>query len=158
VPALTVGQALRFLPPTHIRHELHPRRNVGSEKLVLTRDQLESDPGNYFASHFLRGFGEAATGPCELIVHKEYHILKLIQAHLRGYDILPLSDKVIPYYMTKETMISNLLKEAELYGLKLLHQRIRNCYQSIKTTPLQEKKYKFAVSNSPNDKSDLTVI
>jgi hypothetical protein len=129
---------------------------VNGEKFILTREQIESDPGNYFASYFLGDFSKAAAGTRELIVQKEPQIFKLIQAHLRGYDILPLSDKVVPYYMTKETMTSNLLKEAEFYGLNLLCQKVRN-YQNIQTTPPKEKKYKFAVSYSLNDKFDLTV-
>jgi hypothetical protein len=155
VPALAVGQAPRFLPP--ITSGMTYTVIVSGEKFVLTRDQIESDPGNYFASYFLGEFSEAAAGTRELIVQKEPHIFKLIQAHLRGYDILPLSDKVIPWHLTKETMISNLLNEAEFYGLDLLCQKIRN-HQNIRAAQLKEKKYKFAVSNSPNDKSDLTVV
>jgi hypothetical protein len=119
---------------------------VSGEKFILTQDQIESDPGNYFASYFLGGFSEAAAGTREMIVQKEPQIFKLIQAHLRGYDILPLSDKVIPYYLTKETMISNLLKEAEFYGLDRLCQKIRD-HQGIKTNQLREKRYMAAVSN-----------
>jgi len=78
----------------------------------------------------------------ELEVQKEPQIFKLIQAHLRGYDILPLSDEVIPYYLTKETMIHNLFKEAQFYGLDLLCQKIRD-YQKKGS---KERKYMFAVS------------
>lgn len=139
-----------ILATNHIQHELHPHHKWGKFCAYL-----RSDPGNYVASYFLGGFSNVATGIHELMGRRP-QIFKLIQAHLWCYDILPLSDKFIPYYLTKETMISNLLKEAEFYGLDLLCQKICN-YQSIQTTQLKEGKYKLTTSNSLNDKSGLTV-
>src|ERR1700761_9484102 len=89
---------------------------ASGERFTLTKDQIESDPGNFFQSYFFGGLSEASSGTRELVEEKEPRILKLIQAHLRGYDILPLSDRIIPDYLTKESMLNNLLKEAQFYG------------------------------------------
>ncbi|KAG8765823.1 hypothetical protein FRC16_007847 [Serendipita sp. 398] len=102
---------------------------VSGERFVLTRDQLESDPGNYFAEYFLIGFKDVPFGTRELEIEKEPLLFKLIQAHLRGYNILPLPDQWIPPYMTKEGALDNLMKEAQFYGLWNLQNRIEE-YQS----------------------------
>ncbi|PVF94822.1 hypothetical protein CPB86DRAFT_817714 [Serendipita vermifera] len=97
---------------------------VNEERFVFTRDQLESDPGNYFAQYFLLGFKEVPKGTREMEIEKEPLFFKLIQAHLRGYDIFPLPDHWIPSYMTKESALNNLFKEAQFYGLWNLQNKI----------------------------------
>ena len=98
---------------------------VSGERFNLTRDQLESDPGNYFVTYFLGDFAESANGVNELVTEKEPLLFKLIQAHLRGYEILPLASTSIPTYMTMGTALNNLLEEAQFYGLERLVEKIK---------------------------------
>ena len=122
---------------------------VSGEPLNFTRDQIESDPGNYFATYFFGGFAEGSQGARELVVEKDIQLFKLIQAHLRGYEIIPLADTAIPWYMTKEGALNNLLREAEFYCLQILVDKIE-ITQSEKTTTIPTqgqapvlKRYKF---------------
>ncbi|CAG8669000.1 726_t:CDS:1 [Acaulospora colombiana] len=96
---------------------------VSGECFKLTKDQLESDPGNYLATYFLGDFAEATDGVQELHISKEPKLFTLIQAHLRGYTIFPIPDSIVPPYMTKETTIENLILEAEFYGLEILEEK-----------------------------------
>ncbi|KIM22408.1 hypothetical protein M408DRAFT_27712 [Serendipita vermifera MAFF 305830] len=99
---------------------------VSNERFDFTRDQLESDPGNYFATYFFGEFAEASQGVRELVVDKDVRLFRLIQAHLRGYEIFPLPDSAIPHYMTKEVAIKNLLTDAQYYCLGGLIEKIKN--------------------------------
>jgi hypothetical protein len=85
---------------------------VSGERLILTRDQIESDPGHCFETYFFGEFSEGARGARELIVEKDVRLFKLIQAHLGGYEIFPLADSAIPSYMTREVALTNLVREA----------------------------------------------
>lgn len=98
---------------------------VSGTKLVFTDDQIRSDPGNYFETYFFGDFAEGSRGARELIVEKDVQLFKLIQAHLRGYEILPLADDAIPSYMTKDAALTNLLREAQFYSLQMLVDRIQ---------------------------------
>jgi hypothetical protein len=121
---------------------------VSGEHFDLTKDQLESDPGNYFETYFLGEFQEAAEGVKELTLHKEPKLFKLIQAHLRGYDVIPLSEGSIPQYMTRETATQNLLKEALYYGLTQLQEKIEKWIQKLEgdeKSKERRKEYKLAV-------------
>jgi hypothetical protein len=115
---------------------------ASGEKFNLTPDQLQSDPNNYFATYFLGDFEEATRNERELIVEKEPLLFKLIQAHLRGYDILPLADGCIPSYMTKEGALENLLKEALFYGLDILTSKIKD----------------FQAASNPNDPNQIAKL
>jgi hypothetical protein len=117
---------------------------VSGERFELTKDQIESDPGNYFATFFFGDFAEANNGCSELVISKEPKLFKLMQAHLRGYIILPLSPSSIPDYMTPETAVINLLAEAQYYGLQLLVEKIERFRKDI--IQISPKTYKFAVS------------
>ncbi|PVF94821.1 hypothetical protein CPB86DRAFT_668215, partial [Serendipita vermifera] len=103
---------------------------VGGEFFRLTKDQLVSDPGNYFATYFLGDFAEAHNGIGELHISKEPKLFALIQAHLRGYSIFPIPDLIVPSYMTKETMVENLILEAQFYGLGNLETKARDFSQT----------------------------
>lgn len=59
-------------------------------------------------------------------------LFKLIQAHLRGYDILPIPDGYIPY-MSDEVVLGNLLKEAAYYALSGLVQKIKEFQTKFQT-------------------------
>lgn len=97
---------------------------VSGERLIFTRDQIESDPGNYFETYFFGEFSEGVRGARELLVEKDVQLFKLIQAHLRGYEIFPLPDSAIPSYRTREVALTNLLLEAQFYGLVRLETKI----------------------------------
>ncbi|KIM23615.1 hypothetical protein M408DRAFT_77306 [Serendipita vermifera MAFF 305830] len=121
---------------------------VSGERLLFTKDQLQSDPGNYFATYFFGEFAEGTQGAKELAVEKDVQLFKLIQAHLRGYKILPLADTAVPWYMTKEGALDNLLSEAQYYCLQKLVDKIRaemsEAPKSVVTIkPI--KRYKFWV-------------
>lgn len=142
---------------------------VNGERFVFTRDQLESDPGNYFWQYFLGGFKEVPYGTTEMEVEKEPLFFKLIQAHLRGYEILPLPDQCIPPYMTKEGALRNLSSEAEFYGLWDLHKKIEtyrttteaNLAKAASLQRKSKKKYKLAVSNlrsNMTSSADITLF
>jgi hypothetical protein len=126
---------------------------TSGERFVFTREQMQSEPGNYFATYFLGDFAESKNGVKELVIEKEPLLFKLIQAHLRGYEILPLAEAAIPMYMTKEVALVNLLRESQYYGLQRLEERIK-CHRpgianlTAEMPPPQAsspKAYKFAV-------------
>jgi len=126
---------------------------VEGERFSFTLDQLESDPGNFFASYFSGGFKEVPYGTKEMEIEKDPLLFRLIQAHLRGYDILPLPDQFVPPYMTKEGALNNLLKEATFYGLWNLQAKIEEYQKTTKANTAKAKalerlpqhKYKLAV-------------
>ncbi|PVF94080.1 hypothetical protein CPB86DRAFT_789396 [Serendipita vermifera] len=128
---------------------------VSGERFTFTRDQLESDPGNYFATFFFGDFAEARSGCTELIIEKEPKLFKLIQAHLKGYTILPLSASSIPEYMTHETALTNLMADAQFYGLEMLVETLQEFkleQHAEKTTlstavQIKPKRYKIATEN-----------
>lgn len=125
---------------------------VEGERFSFTRDQLDSDPGNFFATYFSGGFPEVPYGTKEMEIEKEPLLFRLIQAHLRGYDVLPLSDQFVPPYMTKEGALNNLLKEAAFYGLWNLQSKIQEYQKTTKANTakakalerLPRRKYKLA--------------
>jgi hypothetical protein len=98
---------------------------ITSQKFTVTQDQLESEPGNYFATYFLGEFQEASNNIREIKLQKDPLLFTLIQAHLRGYDPFPIPDSFVPQYMTKEGALKNLLKDAEFFGLVRLENLIR---------------------------------
>jgi len=126
---------------------------VSGERFVFTREQIQSEPGNYFATYFLGDFAESNNGAKELVIEKEPLLFKLIQAHLRGYEILPLADAAIPTYMTKEVALINLFRESQYYGLQRLEERINHQWPGIvklaaempPTQASSPKAYKIAV-------------
>jgi hypothetical protein len=156
---IQVGQARKRGIPCSTMTALNREKQlysliVSGERFELTKAQIESDPGNYFVTLFFGDFAEADNGCTELVISKEPKLFKLIQAHLRGYIILPLPPSSIPDYMTLETTLINLLTEAQYYGLQLLvekieqfqldQQRIKNSLEvAVRTSP---KTYKYAVS------------
>jgi hypothetical protein len=130
---------------------------VSGEKLYFTKDQILSDSGNYFATYFFGGFAEGTQGTRELYLQKDIQLFKLVQAHLRGYRILPLADAVIPSYMTKEVALINLFLDAQYYGLQRLEEKIRREKPNITdlasetppdVQPPERKRYKFAVRSN----------
>jgi hypothetical protein len=93
---------------------------VSRQQFVFTRDQLESEPGNYFATYFFGDFEEAASGTKDLELETEPLFFKLIQAHLRGYKVLPIQDAYIPDYTTRTGALESLRRDADFFGLSRL--------------------------------------
>jgi hypothetical protein len=112
---------------------------VSDTPFVFTEEQLASEPDNKLAA-ILHG---ARTR--ELLA--EPAIFKLVQVHLRGYEIFPLPDAAIPYYMKKDTMIANLLFEAERWQLKHLAAKIKE-YRNFDIKPKESFKKTFKLSVS----------
>lgn len=114
---------------------------VSGERFSFTKEQLESDPDNYFTTYFFGSFSGASDSKKELVIEKEPALFRLIQAHLRGYKILPIPDGYVPY-MTKDTLVENLLQEAKFYTLANLVKSIKD-FQVTSTPILTQPKYKF---------------
>lgn len=129
---------------------------VSGERFEFSRDQLESDPDNYFATYFFGGFSEGSQGKKELVIQKDAQLFKLIQAHLRGYEVFPLPDAAIPPYMTREGAVANLLREAQFYGLARFEERIQEVIEEAATqsrvatdsSNARPKRYKFSVGDT----------
>jgi hypothetical protein len=97
---------------------------AGGEKFVFTKDQLESEPDNYFAVYFLGSDKEVVDGVNEMTVQIEPLLFKIIQAHLRGYLALPIPDACIPPYMTRANALQNLLRDVDFFGLHRLKELV----------------------------------
>jgi hypothetical protein len=147
--------------------DIHYILNVSGEKFVFTKDQLESDPGNYFATYFLGDFSEAANGTRELKIEKEPAIFRIIQAHLRGYAVFPIPEKLTPFYMTSEMFLENILSEAEYYCLGNLVQKMKIPELALQTKSLSDqlisfgkppKRYIRKVSYMKDTDSIITVL
>jgi hypothetical protein len=124
---------------------------VSGERFTLTKDQLFSDPDNYFCTYFFGDFSESQNNPTEIAIEKEPALVKLIQAHLRGYMVLPIPEGFVPAYMTRDTMVQNLLVDAEYYGLEGLVDKITEFLEKqieVDERRLQRRKYKLGVSNT----------
>lgn len=114
---------------------------VSDERFRFTKEQLESDPDNYFTTYFFGSISEASEGKKELVIENEPALFRLIQAHLRGHDVLPIPEGYIPY-MSKEVALRNLLKEAEFYALANLVKKIKDFQATTSPNPARPK-YKF---------------
>jgi hypothetical protein len=55
---------------------------ASGERFVFTRNQLESEPGNYFATYFFGGFKEASEGVKEMKIYRDPILFKIIQLPL----------------------------------------------------------------------------
>jgi hypothetical protein len=111
---------------------------VSGTPLIFTKDQIRSDPGNYFDTFFFGDFAEGTEGARKLIIEKDVQLFKLIQAHLRGYEIIPLADTAIPWYMTAEGAVANLLSEAQFYALDNLVAKIVQSREKAGTRAVKE--------------------
>lgn len=111
---------------------------VSGQRFTFTRDQLESEPDNYFTTYFLGDFNEATNSINELELETEPLLFELIQAHLRGYTIFPIQEGCIPKYMSKMGMLKSLRKEADYFGLASLVGSIDEELVSAAEHPMNE--------------------
>lgn len=121
------GQALLTSPSPLINRRMSRDEYtviVSGERFTFTRDQLQSEPGNYFDTYFFGEFSEAANNARELRLQKEPLLFKIIQAHLRGYAPLPLPKSYVPY-MTDAAALQNLLVDADFFGLQVLKELVQ---------------------------------
>ncbi|KAG8799367.1 hypothetical protein FRC18_008311 [Serendipita sp. 400] len=138
---------------------------IGDEEFRFTQDQLDSEPGNYLANHFLQGVNlrsdAAEVGDRNLLLEKDPLLFRLIQAHLRGYEVLPIPDSSIPGYMTKESAVENLMRDARSLGLRRLEQKMAQYQMSLTRgtqvkLPIAQKKYKLATLKGTWRAIDIT--
>jgi hypothetical protein len=92
------------------------------ERFPLTKAQLMSDPGNSLAAKFI-GDDKSQSTIGELVVDEETALVKLIHAHLRGYEVLPLLDGVIPY-LSKEATLRTFLSVSRQFRLYKLQEKV----------------------------------
>lgn len=90
---------------------------VDSETLTISQPHLFREPSNTLLRLFAEDPQVARHG---LRIHGEPALWKLVQAHLRGYDIFPLRDGVVPYLSTVATLKSlwHICDEYKLENLK----------------------------------------
>lgn len=93
------------------------------ERFPLTKAQLMSDPGNSLAAKFIGDDKLQSMMLGELVVDEEVALVKLIHAHLRGYEVLPLLDGVIPY-LSKEATLRTFLNVARQFRLYKLQEKV----------------------------------
>jgi hypothetical protein len=93
---------------------------VSGESFKFTKEQLESDPDNEFTRYFFGSKGREASPRLTLFIEAEPKLFTLIQAHLRGYPVLPIPDRLVPVYMTKNKMLTSFRHEASKYRLSKL--------------------------------------
>ncbi|KAG8818527.1 hypothetical protein FRC17_010802 [Serendipita sp. 399] len=117
---------------------------IGDEDFGFTQDQLDSEPRNNLAVHFL--------DHRVLVLEKDPQLFRLIQSHLRGYEVLPIPDTLVPHYMTKENALENLQRDARSLGLRRLEERVtqyqlnisRGTQIKLPVPVVKQKKYRLA--------------
>jgi len=87
---------------------------VSGVKFHFTQNQLQSEPGNYFANYFVN---QAANGTNTLTLETDPMLFRHIQTHLRGYNVFPIPEGFLPSYMDEMTALQNLQNDANVYGL-----------------------------------------
>jgi hypothetical protein len=91
---------------------------VSEVEFYFTNDQLQSEPGNYFANYF------ATNRTNTLTLEKDPVLFRHIQTHLRGYNVFPIPEGFLPSYMDEMTALQNLQNDANVYGLGRLERLV----------------------------------
>ncbi|KAG9027642.1 hypothetical protein FS842_004898 [Serendipita sp. 407] len=122
---------------------------VDDVRFRLDRVQLYLEPSSYLVNHFFNAQGQSTR--TEMIINGEPALWKLIQTHLRGYEILPLKDGVVPY-LSKEATLASLNTIAISYGFANLQRKLQ-----LEITTTRPKKYRLLVrpGNIPWDTSSI---
>ena len=97
---------------------------VSDHIFVLTRDQIHRDAPNYFTLFFEGSFKESKEGVQELKLYRDPYLFTFIHMYLAGYEILPLPRTDIPWHLSEESRLTNLLLDARFYGLDSLAQEL----------------------------------
>src|SRR5258707_11588497 len=90
---------------------------VRDKSFVLFHDQICRDGPNYFTNYFEGPFREAQDGVQVLVLNRDPYLFTFISMYLCGYHVLPLPDENIPWHLSKESRLKNLLEDAYFYGL-----------------------------------------
>jgi hypothetical protein len=94
------------------------------ERITLTKTLLLNEPTNIFLTRFIEPADANGTkNTHEITIDADPLFFKLIQAHLRGYEIFPLADGVIPY-LSEEATLKTFLRLAEKFSFQNLRDRI----------------------------------
>lgn len=85
------------------------------ELFTLYREQIEFDSPNYFSALFLGDFAEAHTRTVELT--RSPGLFRIIVEYMSGYSVLPIASDLCVPGMSADTVLENLRRDAEFYGL-----------------------------------------
>jgi hypothetical protein len=108
---------------------------------VLTHDQIHRDAPNFFTTFFEGSFRESREGVRELRLHRDPYLFTFIHMYLSGYEILPLPDTDIPWHLSKESRLRNLLADARFYGLDSLAEELESAIRPVEATRLRKEEY-----------------
>jgi hypothetical protein len=111
---------------------------VHNEDFYLTDNELQSEPGNALIEPLTKSDTPSDNQPPQglpsVSVHTDPNLFRLIHAHLRGFEIFPLSSQGLPLwtrvppnqvYLGKEATLNNLLRDAEEFKMMKLYGKIR---------------------------------
>ncbi|EUC56779.1 BTB domain protein, putative [Rhizoctonia solani AG-3 Rhs1AP] len=133
---------------------------VRGKDFLLTKSQIEFDGPNYFTTCFLGDFKEAQSHHLKL--SRDPDLFFIISDYLCGYEVLPLSDQVIPARMSPEIALENLKTDAEFYQLDglveqcdalITHRQQKVQDESQKPYLVYGYEYTYHDGNSPFDTS-----
>ncbi|KAG8873923.1 hypothetical protein FRC20_007283, partial [Serendipita sp. 405] len=110
---------------------------VDDVRFRLDRMQLYYEPSSYLINQFFNTQGQSIR--TEMTINGEPALWKLIQTHLRGYEILPLKDGVVPY-LSKEATLASLNTIAISYGFANLQRKLQ-----LELGATRTKKYRLLV-------------
>ncbi|KAG8830662.1 hypothetical protein FRC17_004522 [Serendipita sp. 399] len=110
---------------------------IDDVRFRLDRMQLYYEPSSYLISQFFNPQGQSIR--TELAINGEPGLWKLIQSHLRGYEILPIKDGVVPY-LSKEATLASLNTIAIAYGFTNLQRKLQ-----LELAATRPKKYRLLV-------------
>ena len=97
---------------------------VSEHFFVLTEDQIHHDAPNYFTTLFEGSFKESREGVQELRLHRDPYLFTFIHMHLSGYKVLPLPRDNMPWHLSEDSRLTNLLLDARFYGLDSLAKEL----------------------------------
>ena len=106
---------------------------------VLSDDQICRDGPNYFTNYFGGSFKEAQDGVQVMVLSRDPYLFTFICMYLRGYHVLPLPDENIPWYLSKESRLKNLLADAYFYGLNSLAEEIEAAVRLMQAHSLRRE-------------------
>jgi len=97
---------------------------VSDHAFVLTQDQIHRDAPNYFTMFFEGSFKESREGVRDLKLYRDPYLFTFIHMYLSGYEVLPLPRSNIPWHLSEDSRLTNLLLDARFYGLDSLAQEL----------------------------------
>ena len=96
---------------------------IRNQTFKLTEEQIKTDSPNFFTSFFLscqKATNDEADSVVAkdkaVVLHRNPLLFEIIQEYLSGYSVFPIREGYIAF-MTTDTLLQNLLKDALFYGL-----------------------------------------